>query len=399
MIQMIGLYFNIVKKQKKSIILFSSIFMIILISFPYANKNRIAPNTFQGTKVHIAYIDQDHTNMSKAMRTFLEKSVRIQDIGERSDAQKDALFFQYVSTIIRVPKGFTEAFQAGNPMGIDIQQKPNDMRANIAVEQITRYLKTLDAFQTGYPNTPFDRLDTMVNEHLLNTVDVQLQETKKEMSTFVVLSLYFNFLSYILLSLIIMVEGITMHSIFKSEVCKRSVVSPLKSTQMSMGLILGNLSLGIVLWACYILAIIVLEPKGMLTLTGAMMAGNALLFVFVCIALAFLFTTLFSKFVNGREAINGATNIVGLCFSFQGGAFVPLYLIPEKVIVVSQFVPTYWFVKLNNTLVDSNPLASTTLQQLFITYGILLLFALAFLGIALAITKSRRSQGVLIDTM
>lgn len=96
--------------------------------------------------------------------------------------------------------------------------------------------------------------------------------------------------------------------------------------------------------------------------------------------------------------LNGISNIVGLGSSFLCGAFVPLSMIGENILVISRFLPSYWYVKLNDSLTSAVHVGDALLQEAFMTYGILLLFAAAFLCIALVIMKNRRTQDALEDT-
>lgn len=106
----------------------------------------------------------------------------------------------------------------------------------------------------------------------------------------------------------------------------------------------------------------------------------------------------FTHTIKSDDMLNGISNIVGLGSSFLCGAFVPLSMIGENILVISRFLPSYWYVKLNDSLTSAVHVGDALLQEAFMTYGILLLFAAAFLCIALVIMKNRRTQDALEDT-
>lgn len=394
------LYFKIVKRYSKTMFSYTCIFLAIFIIFSSTITNSTNTGSqYEDVKIEVAYIDHDNSEMSKQMRNYLQKNATIINIGTNEEAQKDALFYQRVKAIINVPKGFAKAFMVAHPIELQVDQLPNDAQGGMVVQKLTSYLNIFATYHKAYPNDSVVQLHDMVSKSMAQKVDIQLQnKANTDVSSPFRSTIFFNYLSYILISIIVMIEGLAMHSIFKSEVMKRNVISPIKSNVMNVQLLLGNIILGIGLWLLYMIAICVLDPQEMFTGMGIILAGNAFLFTIMCVSLAFLLTTLFSNFVHAEQAMNGATNILGLGCSFLGGAFLPQMMMSKQVLRFSKFIPSYWYVKLNDLIGYGTPTSSELMHQGFITYGILILFSIAFLGIALTIMKSRRSQSVLIDT-
>lgn len=392
------LYFKIIKDMKGTILMFTCIFLGVFAVVSSANAESSTPDIYKGMKVNIAYIDEDQSVLSKNMKSFVEENAKIISIGTSEEEQKDALYYKQVNAIVVIPKGFTASFEKGTPMELQIQQRPDDAVAGVVIQKMNSYLNTMRSYKKIYPQDSLEKLHTMVSETLGKKADVQIRSEHEQTSSVFRNGAYFNYLSYVIITIVIMVEGMTMLCIFKSEVMKRNMVSPMKSSSMNLQLIAGNLIFGIALWSAYMIMIAILNPSGFFTLEGVMMAGNAFLLTMMCVSLAFLLTAVFSRYVHAGDAINGVTNIVGLGSSFLGGAFVPQSLISEQVLMFSRFIPTYWYVKLNDMLVYGTAEIGDKIQQMFISYGVLILFTIAFLGIALAVMKSRKSQGVLIDT-
>ena len=65
---------------------------------------------------------------------------------------------------------------------------------------------------------------------------------------------------------------------------------------------------------------------------------------------SFAITMLITNFSPGSNALSMLSNILGLTLGFMGGIFVPLWIMDEKVLVFSKFLPTYWYTKGNNML-------------------------------------------------
>lgn len=391
------LYMKIVKDQRNAILIYTLIFLGIFTVAAITNASKVTSN-YESVKVDVAYIDEDHSELSRNIKTVTEANANIVNIGTSLENQKDALFYSRVSIIVVVPKGFMASFEKGKPMELQIQQRPNDVNAGVVTQKLNGYLNTLQSYRDLYPQKSLQKLHTMVESALSKKASIKLENTQEGNKLIKVSGSYFNYLSYIMLSIIIMAESLTMLTIFKSEVMKRNFVSPMKSTSMNLQLIAGNLIFGIALWLVFTMAILILNPKGFLTLQGAIMAGNSFLFTVMCVCLAFLITALFARYEHASDAVRGAENVLGLGCSFLGGAFVPQMLMSKEVLDVAKFIPTYWYVKLNDMLANGTAVFHDVMQQMLTTYGILILFAIAFLGMALVLMKSRKSQGVLIDT-
>ncbi len=72
--------------------------------------------------------------------------------------------------------------------------------------------------------------------------------------------------------------------------------------------------------------------------------------------------------------------------SFLGGIFVPREVLGAKVIALSKFLPTYWYVNAVEAIqeVKINP---SILKEFKINIGVQFLFAIAMFAVALAGTK------------
>ena len=209
---------------------------------------------------------------------------------------------------------------------------------------------------------------------------------------------YFNYASYIMLVVSILLIGLTMHSIFNQEIMKRNLVAPVSQNRMNLKLVFCNLSVGIALWGVMMLMILGAARESMLSIGGVLEMINAFVFMLMCVAMSFMFCVISTKSRHPDDMLNGISNIVGLGSSFLCGAFVPLDMIGENILVISRFLPSSWYVKLNDALTSAVHVTDSLFKEALMTYGILLLYAAAFLCIALVIMKSRRTQDVLEDT-
>ena len=76
--------------------------------------------------------------------------------------------------------------------------------------------------------------------------------------------------------------------------------------------------------------------------------------------------------------------------SFLCGVFVSMDILGKSVQKIAQFLPVYWYEVANNLLKSHNTFSGTQIHTLYTCYGIQLLFALAFLSLALIAGRMRR---------
>ena len=82
---------------------------------------------------------------------------------------------------------------------------------------------------------------------------------------------------------------------------------------------------------------------------------------------------------------------------FLGGAFVPQSMISESILTISRFIPTYWYVKANDTLANLNNFDGQEIHDILSYMGIEVLFLIACSMIALLIMRNRKTQEAFIS--
>ena len=106
-------------------------------------------------------------------------------------------------------------------------------------------------------------------------------------------------------------------------------------------------------------------------------------FVFAVIAMSMVCVA--GNFRLDAQKISMISNIVGLGMSFLGGVFVPMEIFGDGLIAVSRFLPTHWYVRANNLIFEEG-----SVSEIMQCIGIECLFAVAFLAVALLVSKRRR---------
>lgn len=385
------------KSHGISLIIYLSIFFLIFIVFGVSASQRSDIKLYEGTKPNVAVLDHDRSELSEGLKSYIGDQATIKHDNVALAEAQDALFYGDVSAIITIPEGFADAFSS-NQEAVSMNQRPDDVNGVLLQQTINKYLDTMHTYEKLYPSESVSQLHTLVQKNLNTSAQVTMSDSEEVATSAMLRGAYFNYASYIMLVVTILMIGLTMHSLFDSEIMKRNLIAPISQNRMNLKLVFCNLSVGIALWGLMMIMILCMVWDSMINLGGLLEVINAFVFMLMCVSMSFMFCVISTKSKHPDDMLNGISNIVGLGSSFLCGAFVPLSMIGENILVVSRFLPSYWYVKLNDALTSAVHVNNTLIEEALMTYGILMLFAAAFLCIALVIMKSRRTQDALEDT-
>ena len=82
----------------------------------------------------------------------------------------------------------------------------------------------------------------------------------------------------------------------------------------------------------------IVRPK--LKITGR------ILFIFAAIAVSCILFMIIARFVNSVPGYMVLGNMLILFMTIAGGGIIPIMYLPEGVLTIARFTPTYWFIKL-----------------------------------------------------
>ena len=101
-------------------------------------------------------------------------------------------------------------------------------------------------------------------------------------------------------------------------------------------------------------------------------------------------SVLFGVLLPSVDALNGASNILGLGMSFLSGVFVPAELLPDYVNIIGEFLPAGWYMK-NVRLLNIENAATTHFTEFLVNCGIITAFAVAVFFVFLVVVKKRKA--------
>lgn len=391
------LYWKLVKSCRKPLIIYSSIFISVFFIYAMFLGDSKQTTMFQEVEPDIVWVDHDQSEASKALKSYMQDISKIKDVGDSKKDHEDALFYGFVSFIVEVPEDFEDDLLAGKDTNITCTSRPDEVNASMLEMKIESYLSTMHIYHESDPTLKVSQLNEKARQSVDTKVDISMRSNEELNISQTLCNGFFNYASYIFMALIMLSVGMIMTTIFKSNLQKRDLISPISSNQRNFSLFLANILFGSALWVIFMLVIIFLPNSDMWSLQGLFYGLNLYIYGMLCVAAGFLFSCLLSNKAHVGQALNGLTNIISLGSAFLGGAFVPQAMISESILTISRFIPTYWYVKANDTLATLNDFSGQQFHDILSYMGIEVLFVIACFMIALLIMRNRKTQEAFIS--
>lgn len=391
------LYWKLVKSCRKPLIIYSSIFITVFFIYAMFLGDSKQTTVFQEVEPDIVWVDHDQSEASNALKSYMNDISNIKEVGNSKKDHEDALFYGFVSFIVEVPEGFEDDLLAGKDTNIACTSRPDEVNASMLEMKINSFLSTMRIYHESDPALKVSQLNEKARQSVDTKLDISMRSNEELNISQTLRSGFFNYASYILMALMMLSVGLVMTTIFKSNLQKRDLISPINSNQRNFSLFLANILYGSALWAIFMIVIMFLPNSDMFSMHGFFYGLNLYIYSILCVAIGFLFSCLLSNKPHASQALNGLTNIVSLGSAFLGGAFVPQSMISDSILKISHFIPTYWYVKANDTLTTLQEFSGKELRALLSYMGIEILFLITFFLIALLIMRNRKSQEAFIS--
>lgn len=362
-------YFKILWTHKVPIILYTVIFLVLLMFFTRSEEAQ----GYESVAINIYVDDEAQTDLSKGLVAYLAKTNKIKDIDR--DLVEDKLFYQNINVALEIPKDFAEEKK------VLYKAAPGDIGGMKVKEEVNKYLSQVESYLLA--GFSMDQAISNTNEDLEEKFVVAIRSAAgvktEDHSAF-----YFNFLNYLLLSQVMLIVAIIVKVYKKKTVAMRNLVSPLPKSKMNFQLMLGHVTTGLGVWFLYMLIFVILYKYDFTRTDINLMMVNSLVFALAVVAMAVMFTSL----IKNDNAVQGLTNVLALGSSFLCGAFVPQKFLGSTALKIGKIFPSYYYIK-NNNLLEENPSIETIKTNLFI----ILAYALAFI-IIFIVSKPKTSDKI-----
>jgi ABC-2 type transport system permease protein len=92
---------------------------------------------------------------------------------------------------------------------------------------------------------------------------------------------------------------------------------------------------------------------------------------------------------NNEVVVNAGGNVTSMVLSFLGGIWIPLEFVGSQIAAIARFNPVFYYSETVTLATKLQDFSVASLMPLFANIGIILLFAVAILSIALMVGKVR----------
>lgn len=384
--QVFKAFYKIVPRKFLGVFMVYTIIFIGLSIFFSSSGATQMEDSFELSKVRVSVINEDNTPLANGLQNYINEISRPVEIEKNEESIKDALFFRQTEFILIIPNGFQDSFGTPYQQKITTMSVPDSTSSEYAKTIIDSYLNTARLYISAYPKTPIEEINERVISDISKEVDVsffdRVFDNGNGMSN---LNTYFNFLSYVLIAMLISMVGRIMLIFNKKEIKMRNYCAPVSTKNYNLQLIFGNLSLAFVVWVIFVVLGFIINT-GTFSQTGSLLfVVNSFVLTVLCLSISFLVSSFATK-----NSIDPIGNCLSLGLSFLGGSFVPQELLSESLKTIGIFNPIFWYVRVNDTIGNLTSITQATLQP--IIHGILVQLAIsvALLAIALVIIKQKR---------
>ena len=369
-------YFFKVMKEYKGIILLYTGILIFFAGFNLSTGENTL--SFVAEKPDVLLIDNDNSKLSNNLKEYINENANLKDL----ENEKDALFYRDVSLIIKIPKGYSNSIKENNKMDIEIKST-NDAEAEYGKMILERYLKISLIYENK--NLTEDELIEKINKSIRTTTKINISskiDTKNmDKATF-----YYNFANYSILAGCVFVISTTLNSFKNENIKKRTIISSYNYKKYNKNLFLSGSTYGIILWLLYALISFILLKDVMFTINGILFLLNSFIFMLCSVSIAFFMGSL----IKDKEALNSIVNVIALGSSFLCGAFVPMNFLPDAVLKIAHFLPSYWFIKNNELIKTIETVSKNNIDEYLFNLIIIVVFIIIISIATNIISKKNR---------
>lgn len=331
-------------RQKWIIIGYTTIFLILAIL--NGSSTETENMAFMEKTLEIGVVDQSGSDLSKALIDYLEVNNLIIMMDKDEVFIKEQIFLEALNAAIIIPKDFEELVRE-KETAIEIFKDDRKMGPLQVENQVNKFL-TFANTQEEFNSLNLSKVKML----LADEVEVKLIsannmiENKGADDWF---KSYFNFTGYIIIAIYVAVIGYVMVEFNDKKNQDRMKVASKKFLNLNIEVYLGQVTIGIIISSIIILGSLLLKGKHLGQINFSKYVINTFIFSFAILC----FTFLINNVTRSRFVINGISTVASLGTAFISGVMIPQDFISEKVLTIAKFFPTYYFVKINETNINS----------------------------------------------
>ncbi len=395
-------FFKLVKANKISVMIASIIMVVYAVAMIFAapgmvdkSEDTAAEKSVDYKNLVVMFHDNDNSELSKGVRTLIEKYGSVEDTSASDERINDILYFSISDFYIEVPEHFQEKIDAGEEVSLEYQSHSQVSGKTFSfVNDIDSFVNIYRSYRTMGMNDKASvekALEMTISEVTFGVVTEKKEArhtNANEYAAYMIL-MYFCFIALWFLGMSIASVIISAN---KKEVSMRIDASPVKPTEKTWSQMAGLITCAVFIVAVYtIFCFLYAGSSDMMSKYGWAVILNLITTTFYISG----FTLMVSCFRLSAGTLSLICNSVGLSMSFLCGIFVPFYFLSSGVQTFAHFLPFFWSAKVFNTIYSGSGMNYTfSIGSIFSAFGVQILFGLAFILISVVIKKVQQGKSI-----
>ena len=376
-------YLKLLKRNFGLVLMYLGIFFGVTIIIQTSAQTE-SYSSYAASSIPIAVCDNDSSPLSKGLIRYLKGIHHVTMIADDLSVMQEELFYRDVDYIVQIPENFYEScIVKGNP--VSVTSVPGSYTSFYVDQQINSYLNSVKTYMAaGFTLQEASRASLTQGQS-----SVQLLEDSSGNSEIPSFSYYFQYVPYLFLGSLCYSMGYILMAFKKEDIRKRMTASAVSIQRQNLEGLLAMFTIGGMLLAISLAGAVILYKEEFLSSSSIFYYILNAVFM-LCIALCISY--LVGLFVKESNMLNGLSNIISLGMCFLCGVFVPMDIMNKKVLTVSQFLPVYWYEKINDTLSGYRTLSSEAISSIWKYMGIEVLFIIALFAVILAVSRYQKKR-------
>ena len=340
---------------------------------------------YEDTRLSIAVIDRDNSEAARVLKEYMGNRHDIMELNDQKEEIQDALFARLVEYVLIIPEGFGENLASEHPVQTENLKVPGSYTGYFVDSQVESYLKYLRIYAQSGESIQEASLKT--EEVLSRTADVTMQD-KSVLSDMRSVFYYTQYLPFVFIAILSVGISAPLSAFVKKDVKMRNDCGALSLKGRNIQMLSAFLASAAAVWLVFVVVGIGLYSRELDSPGLPYTLLNSLAILLVSASLAFVV----GMNIKNENAKWAMVNVLSLGFSFLGGVFVPQQMMDDKILAVSRFMPTYWYVKNNSLLGTAAVITDSIKTEVWVGILIQLGFAAAIFAAGLMFTKVKEGN-------
>ena len=272
--QVFNIFFKIAKKHLGQVFIFSGVFLVLIFIMSISQSKALSGD-FSAKKIDITILDEDHSMLSQSIQDYLGSRHNLITLAKTdTESLTDNLFYQQISYVLTIPKGFEAQFLTDTPLKLSHSIRQDNANGFFVNEQLNSYLDSISLYCTGgYSLTDAIAATGQNLEESPKVEAITFQKTGNSGNK--TMFYWFQYMSYIFLMIFPLSLVPILVTFQQTDVSSRIACSALPAQARTLQLGLGCICYSILTWLIFTLvAVLFFGPKNVFSQQGQLCILN-----------------------------------------------------------------------------------------------------------------------------